>query len=102
MIVSHRCNVSLTQWGAVCDQYVGGVGDLVPLVQQSLTSWQVEPPAIVPWLPGSEIERGERERLIQYIISLSTQSPIRSSSLIRLSPGGESPAGGEINSQNGT
>lgn len=45
------CNVFLTQWGAVCDQDVCVVWDLVPLVQQSLAPWQVEAPTVVPRLP---------------------------------------------------
>lgn len=41
-----------TQRGAVCDQDVRVVRDLVPLVQQGLTSGQVEAPAVVPRLPA--------------------------------------------------
>lgn len=52
MCVRVFCNVCLTQWGAVCDQDVGVVGDLVPLVEQSLTPRQVEAPAVVPGLPA--------------------------------------------------
>ena len=49
-----QCNVCLTQWGAVCDQDVCVVRDLVPLVQQSLTPRQVEAPAVVPGLPADK------------------------------------------------
>ena len=54
------CNAALTQRGAVCDQDVCGVGDLVPLVQQSLTPGQVEAPAVVPGLPAG----GDRGTLL--------------------------------------
>lgn len=60
-----RCNVCLTQWGAVCDQDVCVVWDLVPLVQQSLTPWQVEAPAIVPGLPTDTDGQRQKEHLVR-------------------------------------
>lgn len=53
------CNMCLTQWRAVCDQNVCVVWDLVPLIQQSLTSRQVEAPAVVPGLPAHTQEKTE-------------------------------------------
>lgn len=59
------CCVWLTQWGAVCDQNVCVVRDLVPLVQQSLTPGQVKAPAIVPGLPADT--QTEENRLVRHL-----------------------------------
>ena len=62
------CNAALTQRGAVCDQDVCGVGDLVPLVQQSLAPGQVEAPAVVPGLPAGGDRGGKHLQFTSMIL----------------------------------
>lgn len=68
------CNMCLTQWRAVCDQNVCVVWDLVPLIQQSLTSRQVEAPAVVPGLPAYTHKRKQRHHALSYSIQQVSQT----------------------------